>query len=211
MSLSENFEKNVKKRKFAEWKLEQTNTTKFKLVRVAGESSSSSDVFDSDKNSNLNHSTNLNETSMEEKERETSIDLIEEEESTEFKPKGKKKVTVQSQWKKNKIKLLRNSGKAYKSLSSSGKIFEARKLKEPCGDSCRLKCSTKINEELRQEIFEKYWGLKSITRQRDFINGCLQQINPTYRYTQTELGRRLNNAFHLEANCQRIRSFPKRK
>ncbi|KAF2906079.1 hypothetical protein ILUMI_00090 [Ignelater luminosus] len=70
-------------------------------------------------------------------------------------------------WKRNVIKSRRNSGESYQ--NGKGKTVPTRILKPPCSETCRLKCTSKISLHRRQEIFDEYWGLGDITRQRDFI------------------------------------------
>ncbi|CAH1101998.1 unnamed protein product [Psylliodes chrysocephalus] len=61
---------------------------------------------------------------------------------------------------------LRNSGKNYKNWKNN--LVSARKIKGPC--TCILKWSTKFSEENRKVVFDQYWGVGSIDRQRDFIS-----------------------------------------
>lgn len=35
-----------------------------------------------------------------------------------------------------------------------------KKLKDPCDGTCRLKCSAKISDSQRKEIFNKFWNLQ---------------------------------------------------
>lgn len=72
--------------------------------------------------------------------------------------RGKKKLRRESTWKANISKVLRNSGKSFQSLSKSKKVFNERKVRPACGESCRQRCSSKINEETRQNIFDSYLG-----------------------------------------------------
>lgn len=85
------------------------------------------------------------------------------------KKKGKKRVKTEANWKKNKTKLLKNSGKAYTSVR--GKQIQSRKMKPAC-DNCTFNCSTKFTNEERKQIFDTYWALESLQRQRDFLSSC---------------------------------------
>lgn len=85
--------------------------------------------------------------------------------------------------KKKITKLLRDSGKEYTSLAKSRKAIAAKRMGPACDvQKCSLKCSTKINEEQRRNIFVEYWNMASLTRQRDFIAGAMQEIHPRYQY-----------------------------
>ena len=41
---------------------------------------------------------------------------------------------------------------------------------------CRSKCSTKIPEEERKELFEEYWHYRDISKQRQFITNSVSII-----------------------------------
>lgn len=47
------------------------------------------------------------------------------------------------------------------------KKVDAKVMKPPC--NCRLQCRTTFSDEMRKEIFESYWNLASLQRQRDFL------------------------------------------
>ncbi|GFS88945.1 uncharacterized protein TNCV_5037941 [Trichonephila clavipes] len=104
----------------------------------------------------------------------------------------KRKIRVQK-WQRSERKGQRNSGKAYNYIKriedNDGKIIdrivlwkEERKLLPPCGDKCRLTCRNKFTEEQRKYIFNEYWKMGDLQRQRDFIAINTAKINPKYRY-----------------------------
>ena len=80
-------------------------------------------------------------------------------------------------------------------------------MKPPCKENCKLKCSSKITEEERQNIFSDYWNLGTIERQRCFISNSMQIVQPKYRYIReggTRNKRRNNNAFtyqEIKSEC----------
>lgn len=61
--------------------------------------------------------------------------------------KTKSRKTNSNEWKKNKASILRNSGKAYISNSATKRPMKERRMGPPCGQKCRLKCFSKIQEE----------------------------------------------------------------
>lgn len=69
-------------------------------------------------------------------------------------------------WKRNAIKNARNSGKAYTNWKGNPQL--AKKMKRSC-ENCRSKCAEKISEAQKALIFQKYWDLGDVNRQRDFI------------------------------------------
>lgn len=74
--------------------------------------------------------------------------------------KSRKRLRNPSQWKQNIVKSLRNSGKAYQSLSKSNKEVPAKKVRDSC--VCRLRCSDNITPEKRCDIFDCYWQLSNL-------------------------------------------------
>lgn len=117
--------------------------------------------------------------------------------------RGRKRVRNVEAWKHQVAKRLRNTGKAYESANK--KQVPARKIGPTCGEKCRLKCSSKINETSRQEIFKNYWNLGDIAKQRQFIIRHAIDIKPKYRYSSTQNFRKLNTAFHFVVNDVKIR------
>lgn len=67
---------------------------------------------------------------------------------------GKKRVVHTSEWACNIQKRKYSAGEEY--ISKKGKVVPARIIKPPC--SCRLKCSEKLLQSDRQEIFNAYWS-----------------------------------------------------
>ena len=85
-----------------------------------------------------------------------------------FKTPPKKNLTRKRQanpdsWKKNIRKKLRQSGKAYTSVKGNHGPERSMRIKD-CS-KCKFKCSEKISEEQRQQIFNSYWNLQSHDRQ----------------------------------------------
>ncbi|KAJ8937236.1 hypothetical protein NQ314_011991 [Rhamnusium bicolor] len=70
-------------------------------------------------------------------------------------------------------------------------------LQPPCGEKCKLKCSLKIVEEERLKIFNEYWGLKDLEKQRQFISSNMQTVNLTYKYSNAATPRNPNNAYYF--------------
>ncbi|GBP04489.1 hypothetical protein EVAR_3868_1 [Eumeta japonica] len=112
--------------------------------------------------------------------------------------RGKKRLRRESTWKTNVCKVLRNSGKAYQSLSKTKKTVSERKVRTSYGENCRLRCNMNINEETRQIIFDAYWGLADLQRQREYIVRHTEEIKPKYIYSSTQDYRGLNRAFYFE-------------
>lgn len=67
--------------------------------------------------------------------------------------KRKKRARKPSMWKTKVAKVLRNSDKAYHSLSKSKKQVPERKIRSPCGKNCRLRCKSNFDEPSRFQLF----------------------------------------------------------
>ncbi|CAG4907276.1 unnamed protein product [Colias eurytheme] len=100
-------------------------------------------------------------------------------------------------------KILRNRGREY--TSKSGKIVPEKSMKPPCGEKCKQKCTNKITETQRKEIFDTYWSLGDLQRQREFILRHTSIIKPRYSYKVHNSNRGNNNAFYLSVDGERIR------
>lgn len=118
----------------------------------------------------------------------------------------KKKTKKESAKKAAKRK--RNNGLEY--MNWKKRLVAARCMKPPCGTKCRLKCYDKITEVDRQGLFETYWALGNITRQRDFIHSCTEIINrKSLRQCDTcctqEKMRANNYAFYFNIDLTKVR------
>lgn len=119
--------------------------------------------------------------------------------------KGKKRKANRDNWKKNLAKRQRNLGQPYTTSSKSKKEFEKKAMKPPCGEKCRLKCSTKYTEVDRQQIFDEYWAIGEVEKHRSFILSSMQTVAPRYRYQREGSHRKENQAFYFQKNDRKIR------
>ncbi|GFY62370.1 hypothetical protein TNIN_6791 [Trichonephila inaurata madagascariensis] len=116
-----------------------------------------------------------------------------------------KKLRNPKTWKVNTVYPLKNSGKSYNSRGRLKIEIPAHKIQPPCGEKCGLKYSTKFDSAARQILFDAFWGLGDLQRQREYIVRHTHEIKPKYRYTCTEKYRALNTDFYFEENNSRIR------
>lgn len=119
--------------------------------------------------------------------------------------KGRKRSRNPENWNQNKAKKLRNSGKAYQSVSKSKKQISGRTMKPTCSEKCRLKCGDNIDTANRTEIFNTFWKLGDISKQRAFVGSCMKSIIPRYKYTNAERPRNANQAFYFTVNGLPVR------
>lgn len=116
----------------------------------------------------------------------------------------KKRKGDANKWKRTKAKLLRNTGKEY--VSTSNKIVKEKTLGPACNvQKCIQKCSLKLSEEERSAIFNDFWNLGNVDRQREFVLHNLTTVEPKYRYRRENSNRKFNNAFYLSINNKKIR------
>lgn len=167
----------------------------------------SSDDVDNDPDFLLREDLAMSSTSSEDEiatlneNQENTVDVGNEKAKT-----GRKRKAVPEEWRKNKAKLLRNSGKAYTSTSKSQKQMKERQIKPTCNEKCKLKCYNKISEEKRKLIFKNYWKLGDLEKQRQFINKHVTAIKPKYRYIREGSTRKdYNHAFNFEVDSETIR------
>lgn len=78
-------------------------------------------------------------------------------------------------------------------------------MKPPCTDKCRLKCYEKFTSLQRQAIFDAYWNIGELNQQRSFIQSCMSDVTPRYKYTNAMRPRQANKAFHFIVNGGPIR------
>lgn len=164
------------------------------------------------KNQNVNETEENTEQENEAIGEQDVPDIMEQEnegdgeiENPEKDKRVKKKKQAPKNWKKNVVKQLRNSGQAYTSVSKSKKTFDKKSLKQPCGDKCRLQCSSKFTNEERQKILDEYWSLGDIEKQRSFLLKNMITVNPKYRYKREGSHRKENKAFYYNKDGKQIR------
>ncbi|XP_072397435.1 uncharacterized protein [Diabrotica undecimpunctata] len=93
--------------------------------------------------------------------------LTENETETNNQIKKKRRHKKPETWKVTKRVEATLGGKEH--INKSGKIVKAKAMKPPC-PPCRLKCSEKIAEAVRQQIFENYWcNTKNWELKRQFV------------------------------------------
>ncbi|CAD0196001.1 unnamed protein product [Chrysodeixis includens] len=127
-------------------------------------------------------------------------------ENENIEKRGHKRKANPNSWQKNMSKLLRNSGKAYTSMSKTKRKVEEKKMGSVCSVKCKFQCSTKITHEERLIIFNEYWNTGDLEAQRQFIYNNLTEIEPKYRYTRVGSSRKNhNNAYYLPLNSNRTR------
>lgn len=111
---------------------------------------------------------------------------------------SRKRQCNKSQWKQNIQKKLRNSGLSYK--TKSGRVIETKGMKASCGDRCRLKCSSFLTNDKRQMLFDSYWSLQDLEKQRQYIYKHLRTLEVKCRFVKAKKARLNNYAFYFEVD-----------
>ncbi|KAK3085282.1 hypothetical protein FSP39_001017 [Pinctada imbricata] len=123
--------------------------------------------------------------------------------SPKKKTRTRKRKAVPAEWKKNIRKRLRLSGKEY--TNTRGKLVEAKSVKDQDCSKCRYKCSTKISEEERREIFNNYWSLQDYKRQRDYICSSILQASPKRIRPKAKNPRKITRQFSFVNKGAQVR------
>lgn len=97
--------------------------------------------------------------------------------SEETSSKIKRKLNPEN-WERTRRKIAKNMGKSY--VATSGKIVEAKRMKEDCGIKCRMQCNTRINEITRLKNFNEFYNLADLELQRKFILDHIQIFEPKH-------------------------------
>jgi hypothetical protein len=183
--------------------VENLYTMRLRLQRVkpSPQQKESLDSDDSDIDPDFHYTSSPNENIITNKTEGAESDNTQ----TDNKRKGKKRKANPVEWKKTKAKFLRNAGKPYTSLSIRKTEMQARKVRPACGEKCKLKCSSKIEENKRLEIFENYWSLESLKSQLEFICRSMTAVRPQYQYKKEGSWRQCNHAFHFVINEVNVR------
>lgn len=176
--------------------IEQTDTILEELQPMRFEHSPS---HHEDREDPFHASSDEDETWEPPKKTKTLTEKLKEselEKSYQEKQRSRKKARKPETWKRSIKKSKVNHGESY--TSSSGKQIEERKVKIGCNEKCSFKCSLNIDNVKRHTIFQQYWGLGNIDRQREFLLRHMEKIEPTYRYAKTNRGKNFKYFFKVE-------------
>ncbi|XP_030749213.1 uncharacterized protein LOC115877193 [Sitophilus oryzae] len=162
-----------------------------------------SDDSNADPNYNASEDTSSSEDSSNDARKEKDDENMESEKKNTGK-KGRKRKKAMETWVTISSKKLRNSGKPYKSYKTKKEV-KGMELKRACTESCKQKCSKNFTEDERKFIFNNYWQMGDLHRQREFIAASMIKVEPKYRYVREGSNRKANNAFYFEKKGKRVR------
>jgi len=115
---------------------------------------------------------------------------------------GRTRKVFKSEWKDVKRKSLKNLGLSY--VSRDGKEKPSKSLSLPCGNSCRLKCTEKIPNDLRQKLFDQFWSLGNRVRQWEYLANCCEKIIKRRITTENDSKRKCTIRYYLLNNMEDI-------
>jgi hypothetical protein len=78
--------------------------------------------------------------------------------------------------KNNVRKESRQSGKAYKKMSE-------RQFKYKDCSKCSRKCNENFTEEEARRYFEKFWNMKDVVKQRQYLDPLIREVSKERRNT----------------------------
>lgn len=91
----------------------------------------------------------------------------------------RKRVRDSRKWKRNVNKRLRQEGKAYR-RQNGGVVTSKHPCLEVslCREKCRRKCSVKIQDSQREEIFNSYYNLETEDIKNMYLFKCISPVKP---------------------------------
>lgn len=85
-------------------------------------------------------------------------------------------------YKNNKIKHLRNTGKQY--VNSVGNIVPNRAVKQIDCTKCKMKCTENLSDEERKLLHENYWSLPVTRRRKTSSENSKRQFTYIYHFSK---------------------------
>lgn len=86
---------------------------------------------------------------------------------TNLRAKKKKTASNRNNWQVNIRKNANIHGESF--LNQDGNIRPMKSIRPPCTETCRIHCSERVTEELRQQFFNKYYSVSSNRQKWEFL------------------------------------------
>lgn len=109
------------------------------------------------------------------------------------KDKGNVRQRHVKDWLDTKRKSLRNLGKEY--VSRKGIVKASKEMGPPC--QCRMKCSDKLNNEQRKNIFDSFWGLGDRHKQWTYLANLVTKSIKRRTFTDVVSRRKFTLTYKL--------------
>lgn len=117
--------------------------------------------------------------------------------------KRRNKIGQPMKWKSIERKNKRQKGDAY--ISMRGKNVNARVLKVKDCSKCKKKCNEKFTEEERRLIFEAYWNIGDLEKQRIYLSSLIDNENKHSKRTcSVESRRSKTNRYYMVKNQEKL-------
>lgn len=118
------------------------------------------------------------------------------------KPKGKKqppktRKSNPALWKNNIRKVAIQHGKSY--TRDDGTIAPAKTVGEYCSN-CRMKCPNRISPDIRQQFFDRYYNISSLSEKRQFLLRYVQTVD-VKRHRARESNRNFSRTYFIGTGC----------
>ncbi|CAH1993123.1 unnamed protein product [Acanthoscelides obtectus] len=110
------------------------------------------------------------------------------------KKKGKKRVRMESKWKRNIMKSKQARGEEY--INSANKLIQKKTTGPNC--HCRKRCFTKIDDTQRQNILEQFYSTGDKTKQDIYLGGLISVSNVKRKRPTTGEGREKSNTYQYK-------------
>ena len=110
-------------------------------------------------------------------------------------------------WKRNQIKIARQSGRAY--IGADGKEVPAKKPPLNtclCQQKCRRQCSSKLDDAKRETIFGSYYTMPDESTKNAYLFGCIKPLAPKVQRLDAQKHRKMSFAYFvtIEGQCVSI-------
>lgn len=107
------------------------------------------------------------------------------------KKKGKKRVRIESKWKRNVMKSKKTRGEEY--INTANKLIQKVTIGPNC--HCRKKCFNKIDDIQKQNILEQFYNTGDKTKQDIYLGGLISVANVQRKRPTTGEGKEKNSSY----------------
>lgn len=105
----------------------------------------------------------------------------------------KKRKSNPSAWKCNIRKAAITHGQSY--IRDDGTVAPAKSVGDFC-KNCRLKCSSRISQDIRQQFFDRYYQISSLSEKRQFLLRYIKTVD-VKRHRATDSNRKVSRTYFI--------------
>jgi len=107
---------------------------------------------------------------------------------------GRKRLRRVEQWARKKRKIMKDSGKAYKTYK--GEPRSSKTLKTSLCCRCRNRCASRVSLAERKHIFDEFYKLADHDSQNKYLYGLIKRSVPKQRRPRSAAGEARSNSFY---------------